>query len=284
VSRIQLLKDAPLAHDWFELFFSDDTRLLHYLESIEAACIFFPSKDNSREPPSSYDFNLFKIFLTNCFTHRSPVSNLRKVGYQEIAVLKRLKHQNVVGLHEVIDDVNARKIFLIQEFMEGGALMPDAESCDPMDLVTARKYFRDIVRGVCYLHSEGIVHRDIKPQNMLLSGDGVVKIADFGAAVFTMDSNKVAFGGTPAFMAPELFLTNKQVDFTKSPLIDIFALGATLYYMVVGRPPWMARNQIDLATKIKNFELTFPNDNIDPHLKVISCHFCLNVHPYRTSL
>lgn len=186
---------------------------------------------------------------------------------QEIALLKRLKHPNVVGLAEVIDDQNARKIFLIQEYMEGGALMPDAETCEPLDMATARKYFRDILRGVCYLHSEGIVHRDIKPQNMLLSGDGVVKIADFGAAVFTLEQGKVAFGGTPAFMAPELFLSNKLVDFTKSPQIDIFALGATLYYMVVGRPPWMAKNQIDLATKIKNFELTFPTEGIDPHLK-----------------
>jgi [calcium/calmodulin-dependent protein kinase] kinase len=193
---------------------------------------------------------------------------------QEIAVMKRLKHQNIVFLHEVIDDQNSRKIYLIQEFMEGGALMPDAESCDPMDVKRARKYFRDILRGVCYLHSEGIIHRDIKPQNMLLSGAGVVKIADFGAAVFTGGSvqEKVAFGGTPAFMAPELFLTNTSIDFTKHPGIDVFALGATLYYMVIGRPPWMAKNQIDLAMKIKNIELTFPVEGIDPHLKVsIAC-------------
>jgi hypothetical protein len=89
---------------------------------------------------------------------------------QEIAVMKRLNHPNIVALREVIDDVNSRKIYLVQEYMEGGALMPDAESCDTLDISIARKYFRDIVRGVSYLHSEGIIHRDIKPQNMLLNG------------------------------------------------------------------------------------------------------------------
>jgi hypothetical protein len=81
-------------------------------------------------------------------------------------------------------------------------------------------------------------------------------------------ANQVAYGGTPAFMAPELFLTNSTIDFTKHEGIDVFALGATLYFMICGRPPWMAKNQIDLATKIKNIELTFPANTIDPHLKV----------------
>jgi len=69
-------------------------------------------------------------------------------------------------------------------------------------------------------------------------------------------------------MAPELFLTNSAIDFTKNEGIDVFALGATLYFMLTGKPPWMAKNQLDLATKIKNFELTFPPKMIDPHVKV----------------
>ena len=71
---------------------------------------------------------------------------------QEIAVMKRLRHENIVNLIEVIDDPNTRKIFLVQEYMEKGALMEDSESCDPLDPCLARSYFRDILRGVCYLH------------------------------------------------------------------------------------------------------------------------------------
>lgn len=54
----------------------------------------------------------------------------------------------------------------------------------------------------------------------------------------------------------------------KLPSIDVFALGASLYFMVFGKPPWMAKNAIELAIKVKNIELSFPNDLIDPHLKV----------------
>jgi serine/threonine protein kinase len=87
---------------------------------------------------------------------------------------------------------------------------------------------------------------------------------------FSSFSDQVAYGGTPAFMAPELFLTNTTTDFTKNEGIDVFALGATLYFMLCGKPPWMAKNQLDLATKIKNIELTFPTTTIDPHVKVRS--------------
>lgn len=220
-----------------------------------------------KDQETTIEYAMKMIARPNASTWNDEASNAIR---QEIAVMKRLKHENIVALHEVIDDQNARKIYLIQEYMQGGALMPDAESCPSLEVHIARKYFRDILRGVCYLHSEGIVHRDIKPQNMLLTENGTVKIADFGAAVFTGGNaeQKVAFGGTPAFMAPELFnsFNSSAIDFTKSFGIDIFALGATLYYMVTGRPPWMARNQIELATMIKNIELSFPNI-IDPHLK-----------------
>jgi hypothetical protein len=78
----------------------------------------------------------------------------------EIAVMKKLQHDNIVNLIEVIDDPKNRKIFLVQELMEGGALMPDMEKQDPMINEVAWKYFRDIVAGLAYLHAEGVIHSE----------------------------------------------------------------------------------------------------------------------------
>ena len=99
---------------------------------------------------------------------------------EEIAIMKKLKHPNIIGLHEVLDDPNQRKIYIIQEFAANGALMDDVEVAEPFSVAQARKYFRDTLKGIRYLHSKGIVHRDIKPQNLLVAADGTVKLADFG--------------------------------------------------------------------------------------------------------
>ena len=94
---------------------------------------------------------------------------------------------------------------------------------------------------------------------------------------FSIDS----FFYSIAFMSPELFMSSETAsEFSKSPTIDIFALGATLYCMVVGNPPWMANNQIELANQITNCDLVFPEEAIlDPHLKVTSLPLNLSLCP-----
>ncbi|KAF9438936.1 hypothetical protein BGZ76_002935 [Entomortierella beljakovae] len=116
---------------------------------------------------------------------RSQLSNEQKIR-REIAIMKKCIHPNVVRLIEVIDDPNARKIYLVLEYMEGGEVRwKDGEEKPVLPLKDARSIFREIVLGLEYLHTQGIIHRDIKPANLLLTAEKSVKISDFGVSHFS---------------------------------------------------------------------------------------------------
>ncbi|KAJ2701253.1 hypothetical protein H4218_001546 [Coemansia sp. IMI 209128] len=110
---------------------------------------------------------------------------------REIAILKKCRHPNVVRLREVIDDAHARRIYLVIEYMDGGEIMwRDASNLPVMAADKARSVFRDLVLGVEYLHYAGILHRDLKPQNLLYNKAGTVKISDFGVSFLSRRMNK----------------------------------------------------------------------------------------------
>lgn len=190
---------------------------------------------------------------------------------QEVAIMKRLRHPNIVNLVAVIDDPADDHLYIVTEYCENGALMEGLDNNQPLPENTAREYFRDLLLGLHYLHAQGVVHRDIKPANLLLTKENVVKIADFGAARMITGGTKWISGvtGTPAFMAPEL-LVEDQEEYD-GPAVDLWSCGATLFMMVTGTPPWMSDDEIKLAKKVKNDELQFPHDwnqsNYSPHLK-----------------
>ncbi|RMX64564.1 hypothetical protein DD238_005544 [Peronospora effusa] len=187
---------------------------------------------------------------------------------REVAIMKKLNHRNVVRLVEVIDDPNSQKMYLVQEYVQH-SLMEEVTQARRLIEPIARKYMRDLLAGLQYLHFHKVIHRDIKPENILVSSDSVAKIADFGTARIIMNETETISGakGTPAFMAPEMF----DIDATyQGPAVDVWSLGATLYMMVIGHPPWMADNEILLAERVQRVELRFPKDverTMEPHLK-----------------
>ncbi|ETW09048.1 CAMKK/CAMKK-META protein kinase [Aphanomyces invadans] len=184
---------------------------------------------------------------------------------REVAIMKKLDHRNVVRLVEVIDDPSSQKVYLVQEYVEKGNLAEVAGGA-PLAEEVARKYLRDLLCGLQYLHFHKVVHRDIKPENILVTSDDVAKIADFGAARMVMNEAETltVAKGTPAFMAPEMF--NVNAEYT-GPSVDVWSLGATLFMLVFGHPPWTAENEIELADKVQRDELTFPDVVVEPHLK-----------------
>uniref|UniRef100_A0A7S1PF91 Protein kinase domain-containing protein n=1 Tax=Percolomonas cosmopolitus TaxID=63605 RepID=A0A7S1PF91_9EUKA len=193
---------------------------------------------------------------------------------QEVAILKRLRHPNIVRLFEVIDDPQNDKLFLVMEAIENGPVLKmndDGTSSDMLTEAKARQYLFDIVHGLDYLHSQGIVHHDIKPENLLVDGNDKVKLTDFGVSqdVSNMqeddsddgshasnDSKPHFTGGTPAFSPPELATPNVPFD---GKIADIWSLGVTLFIFVFGHIPFDGSSLIEIYRNIRNQPLEIPN-------------------------
>ncbi|KAH9256619.1 hypothetical protein BASA81_005123 [Batrachochytrium salamandrivorans] len=214
------------------------------------------------------DKTLFKNKIAS--KHQTTMEDMRR----EASIMKDLHHRNVVELIDVIDDPKADQLYIVQEYCALGAVMENLEGSIPLDESTARKYFRDLLCGIDYLHTNLIVHRDIKPMNLFLTEYDVVKIGDFGSArVFKqqeggdMLQTMLNIAGTPAFMAPELL--GQESSLYDGPLVDLWSCGATLFMLVTGVPPWMADDEPTLAKRVQNDELVFPSTGkkLSPHLK-----------------
>jgi [calcium/calmodulin-dependent protein kinase] kinase len=186
---------------------------------------------------------------------------------REIAIMKKLRHDNVLRLYEVMDDAKVNKLYLVLEYCKNGDLMQmtkgDARtnSCTPLSDVQIWDVFRQILKGLKYLHTQGIVHGDIKPQNLLVSATGVIKIADFGISkmIQSTDGEKeklLETAGTPAFMSPEL-CSGKPYD---GNLADVYALGATMFMLRCGTPPFVANKLIVLYNKIQSDPVVFTTE------------------------
>ncbi|KAI6214931.1 Protein kinase domain-containing protein [Aphelenchoides besseyi] len=194
-------------------------------------------------------------------TYRNPLQLVQR----EIAILKKLRHPNIVTLIEVLDDPNDNYLYMVFEYVERRSLL-ELPTENPLDEETAWKYFRDTLKGLEYLHFQKIVHRDIKPSNLLLSETDCVKIADFGVSCEFegIDAFLTGTAGAPAFMAPEaltgMFAVHKtpKLEFYSGRAQDIWSLGITLYALVYGKVPFWDTYVIALHRKIKNDPVHFP--------------------------
>ena len=173
---------------------------------------------------------------------------------EEIAIMKKLNHPNLVSLIEVLDDPEEDSLYMVMEMCKNGVVMKIGlgERADPYDEEQCRYWFRDMILGTEYLHAQGIIHRDIKPDNCLITEDGVLKIVDFGVSeMFEKDSemNTAKSAGSPAFMPPELCVAKHGE--VSGRAADIWSLGVTLYCMRYGRLPFEQTGVLELYESIK---------------------------------
>uniref|UniRef100_A0A4W4EG82 Calcium/calmodulin-dependent protein kinase kinase 1, alpha a n=1 Tax=Electrophorus electricus TaxID=8005 RepID=A0A4W4EG82_ELEEL len=175
--------------------------------------------------------------------------------YQEIAILKKLDHLNIVKLVEVLDDPAEDNLHM---GMKQVLPVMEVPTDNPFAEEQARSYFRDVILGIEYLHYQKIVHRDIKPSNLLLGDDGHVKIADFGVSnqFEGNDALLSSTAGTPAFMAPETLSDNRKSFSGKA--LDVWAMGVTLYCFVFGKCPFIDEYILALHNKIRSKPVEFP--------------------------
>ncbi|KAI9593788.1 kinase-like domain-containing protein [Syncephalis fuscata] len=187
---------------------------------------------------------------------------------KEMAIYKKLAHKNVVHLYEVLDDSEHDTLFMVFEMCPGGTLMEISlnQIRDPLPVDKARKYFGDLVLGIEYLHENDIVHRDIKPDNLLLSQEGELKIADLGVSEMFEHGNDTMkrTAGSPAFMAPELVSVERHNYSGKAA--DIWSMGVTLFCLCFGRLPFVGESILDVYSAIRETPLSIPYEDADPRL------------------
>lgn len=233
-----------------------------------------PSSTLSTSSESSLDDTLTTLGVT-----QSKRRKLNETGDRSTDIInesnilrKLLPHENIANFIEVInnDPEYPDSIFIVMEYAEKGVVMDIAPHSvsEPLSDSRCRKVFKQLAEAVDHIHKSGVVHRDIKPQNLLLSKDNTVKLIDFGNAIFVPDTISYSSTGTPAFMAPELLKKVPQSQAQCSPTsVDLWSMGVTLYCLTYGHLPFEKSSLLDLYADIQHSKVTHPTtDDVDPLL------------------
>jgi|GEM_PF-7066420 len=180
-----------------------------------------------------------KVLLKNLSRNKKAFEMLRR----EAKLCLELTHPNIVRLYnlEIADD----EIFLVMEFIDGEDLYEVLRKRRTMSVAEILPLLRALLNGLAAAHAEGVVHLDIKPENLMLKKDGTLKVADFGIARIyseSMDSRLPTsskrrgshMAGTMLYMAPEQFVAGSEIG----PATDIYSTGCVVYEMLAGLPPF----------------------------------------------
>lgn len=199
--------------------------------------------------------------------------------YSEAKAAGSLQHPNIVGIHEV-GEIHGQHYFTM-DYVEGRSLA-DILREGPLDPDQAATDLATIARAVDHLHKNQIIHRDLKPANILLDESGTPHVTDFGLAkVFEQDSQQTRTGtivGTPSYMAPEQAAGRHNEVAVCS---DVYSLGAILFEMLTGQPPFKEDNPLDTLVQVLEGEPPLPsklNRRVPRELELI-CLRCLEKDP-----
>ncbi|OMJ89914.1 hypothetical protein SteCoe_7802 [Stentor coeruleus] len=201
----------------------------------------------------------------------------RRKIFQEVFIMKKLKHRNIIRLLEVFE--SNRNVMIVLEYAGGGDLLQIIKARGRLNEDEARGIFYQLIEAVKACHDAGIIHRDIKLDNILLTSDYTdIKLCDFGVSRFAKVGEKVNEQcGTPAYLAPEIIIDQGYEPF----YVDIWSMGVLLYAMLSASVPFKAKNLPDLHKLILKGKYEVPEyfspDAVDiiskmlnpiPHLRI----------------
>jgi hypothetical protein len=198
-----------------------------------------------------------KLLAEHLAEDPSFVSRFRR----EALAAARLVHPNVVQVFDFGFDEAAHRHFIVMEHVPGHSCAELLRERGHLDVEETVEIVAQACRGLDYAHRNGVVHRDVKPGNLLVTDDGVVKLADFGIAKATEQSSITQIGsvlGTAAYLAPEQARGEES-----SPRSDLYSLGVVAYQLLSGRLPYEATSLSELALKQQR-ELPAPLDELNP--------------------
>ncbi|HSL83849.1 MAG TPA: serine/threonine-protein kinase, partial [Thermoanaerobaculia bacterium] len=181
-----------------------------------------------------------------------------------------LSHPNIVTIHDVVEESEEGATFIAMEYVRGTDLKERLAGEGRLALADAVHVVTQVAEGLDYAHSKGVVHRDVKPANILLTEDRQVKLTDFGIA--RLDTSNLTLEGqllgTPNYMAPEQ-IQGQATDHRA----DVFSLGVVLYEMLTGEKPFKGENVTMVTHRIVYDEFTPPEEYLghlpNPVLEVL---------------
>jgi eukaryotic-like serine/threonine-protein kinase len=169
---------------------------------------------------------------------------------QEPRLLAALDHQNIVGI------VTAERVegafFIVMEYVKGESLEAVLDREKSLDTPRALNYIVQILRGVEHAHEAQILHRDLRPANVLVSDSGITKVADFGTSRFLEKSHATTVIGSPPYMAPEQFQGRAVLA------SDLYSVGVMLYQMLTGTLPYFSPNPAQIERMVAQGRCTPP--------------------------
>lgn len=200
-------------------------------------------------------------------------NNLNSIQ-EEIAIMKKIRHKNLSSLYEVIDDINENKIYMVIDYInDGNILKKNGNIYEKINQKRVKKYLYQLTAALKYLHNHNIIHRDIKPENILLDKNDNVYLVDFGISEILCEKEMITKlrTGTLLYLAPELF---SDAEILIGPVIDIWALGVTLFVMLYGYLPFDGETFSEIKENITQKSPKFPDDADPIQIDLINKILC----------